>query len=120
MNATLRSLEKERAEAEPRQLETLLQFAARAYRRPLTPAERADLLAYYHQDRTQYQLSHEDALRNAITSVLMEPDFLYRLDMNVATTLSSRPKRSAVERPAVFSTAVPSAPFYRATPWRAV
>ena len=36
MNATLRSLEKERAEAEPRQLEALLQFAARAYRRPLT------------------------------------------------------------------------------------
>ncbi len=39
-NATLRSLEKERAEAEPRQLEALLQFAARAYRRPLTQAER--------------------------------------------------------------------------------
>ena len=37
MNATLRSLEKERAEAEPSQLEALLQFAARAYRRPLTP-----------------------------------------------------------------------------------
>ena len=81
MNATLRSLEKERAEAEPRQLEALLQFAARAYRRPLTHAERADLLAYYHQDRTQNQSSHEEALRDVITSVLMEPDFLYRLDM---------------------------------------
>ncbi len=62
-------------------MEALLQFAARAYRRPLTDAERADLLAYYHQARTQNQLSHEEALRDALTSVLMEPDFLYRLDM---------------------------------------
>ena len=86
MNATLRSLEKERAEAEPRQLDALLQFAARAYRRPLTHAERADLLAYYHQSRTQNQLSHEEALRDVITSVLMEPDFLYRLDMTAPQT----------------------------------
>jgi hypothetical protein len=118
MNTTLRALEKERAEAEPRQLQELLQFAERAYRRPLTNTERADLLTYYHQDRTQNQLSHEDALRGAITGVLMEPDFLYRLDMNLPQTttvakrsavLSSRPKRSAVEGPAVFS-AVPAEP----------
>src|SRR5271156_2028821 len=81
-NATLRSLEKERADAEPRQLEAALQFAQRAYRRPLTAAERADLLAYYRQDRAQNQLSHEEALRDALTSVLMEPDFLYRLDIS--------------------------------------
>jgi hypothetical protein len=110
VNATLRSLEKERAEAEPRQLEALLQFAARAYRRPLTHTERAALLEYYHQDRTQDQLSHEAALRDLITSVLMEPDFLYRLDMSLATTVSSRPEPSAVKRPAAFSTAVPTQP----------
>jgi Protein of unknown function (DUF1592)/Protein of unknown function (DUF1588)/Protein of unknown function (DUF1587)/Protein of unknown function (DUF1585)/Protein of unknown function (DUF1595) len=118
MNATLRSLEKERAAAEPRQLESLLQFAERAYRRPLTSAERAELLDYYHQDRTRNQLSHEDALRGAITGVLMEPDFLYRLDMAEPQTasaakiahalnLSSRPKRSVAEGPAVSSTARP-------------
>ena len=108
MNATLRALEKERAEAEPRQLEALLQFAARAYRRPLTDAERADLLAYYHQDRTQNQLSHEEALRNAITSVLMEPDFLYRLDMTEPQTASvqSRVPRRVLHT----STAIPSEP----------
>jgi Protein of unknown function (DUF1592)/Protein of unknown function (DUF1588)/Protein of unknown function (DUF1587)/Protein of unknown function (DUF1595)/Protein of unknown function (DUF1585) len=116
-NATLRSLEKERADAEPIQLEALLQFAERAYRRPLTQAERTDLLAYYHEDRTKNQLSHEEAIRNAITGVLMEPDFLYRLDIgmptnespsspskttaSVTTNLSSRPKRSGVERSAV-------------------
>jgi Protein of unknown function (DUF1592)/Protein of unknown function (DUF1588)/Protein of unknown function (DUF1587)/Protein of unknown function (DUF1585)/Protein of unknown function (DUF1595) len=89
MNATLRKLEKERVEAEPKQLEALLHFAARAYRRPLTPGERADLLAYYYQIRTQNQLSHEEALRDAIASVLMEPDFLYRLDMAEPQTASA-------------------------------
>jgi hypothetical protein len=108
-NATLRSLEKERAEAEPRQLEALLQFAARAYRRPLTDAERADLLAYYHQARTQNQLSHEEALRDALTSVLMEPDFLYRLDISNGLMASTSAARShAAVVPA--STAIPAEP----------
>ena len=53
MNATLRSLEKERTDAEPKHLDALLRFAARAYRRPLTKAERDDLLAYYHTLRTR-------------------------------------------------------------------
>jgi Protein of unknown function (DUF1592)/Protein of unknown function (DUF1588)/Protein of unknown function (DUF1587)/Protein of unknown function (DUF1585)/Protein of unknown function (DUF1595) len=103
MNATLRSLEKERAAAESRQLESLLEFAARAYRRPLTPAERSELLEDYHKDRTQNQLSHEDALRGAITGVLMEPDFLYRLDMTDPQTGS----HAVVLRT---STAVPAEP----------
>src|ERR1700722_17577298 len=89
MNATLRALEKERAAGEPKQLEALLQFAERAYRRPLTPAERADLLNFYHQDRAQNQSTHEQALRDVLTSVLMEPDFLYRLDMTDDQTAST-------------------------------
>ncbi len=91
MNATLRSLEKERAASESKQLDALLQFAQRAYRRPLTQPERDDLLAYYHQVRTQNQASHEEALRDALTSVLMEPDFLYRLDVSNTTELASSP-----------------------------
>ena len=109
INATLRSLEKEHAEAEPKQLEALLQFAARAYRRPLTDAERADLLAYYHQDRTQNQLSHQAALRDAITSVLMEPDFLYRLDVAGGQMASSSGLRSHTVALKT-STGVPSEP----------
>ena len=89
MNATLRSLEKERAAAEPKQLESLLQFAERAYRRPLSQAEKTDLLDYYHQDRATNQSSHEQAMRDVITSVLMEPDFLYRLDMTDGQPASS-------------------------------
>ena len=40
MNDTLRRMERMRVEAEPRHLDALLKFAARAYRRPLSQAER--------------------------------------------------------------------------------
>jgi mono/diheme cytochrome c family protein len=82
INATLRRLEKERAEAEPKQIEALMRFTAQAYRRPLTQGERADLLDYYHTLRSKNELSHEDAIRDSIVSVLMAPDFLYRLDLS--------------------------------------
>jgi mono/diheme cytochrome c family protein len=81
VNATLRGLEKEHADAEPKHLEALLQFAARAHRRPLTGAERNDTLAYYRTLREKNGLSHEDAMRDSIASVLMSPDFLYRIDL---------------------------------------
>ena len=43
VNATIRGIERKRLEAEPRHLDALMTFAARAYRRPLSPAERDDL-----------------------------------------------------------------------------
>jgi hypothetical protein len=98
IDTTLRKLEKERAAAEPKQLEALLQLAQRAYRRPLTEAEREDLLAYYQKLRTKDELSHEDAMRDSVVSVLMMPDFLYRLDLTDAYVASSKPTR----RPASF------------------
>jgi hypothetical protein len=88
MNTTLRNLEKERADAEPKQLQALFRFAERAYRRPLTKAEQADILAYYHDLRTKNELSHEDAVRDSVVSVLMSPDFLYRLDLSEASMSS--------------------------------
>jgi hypothetical protein len=86
INATLRDQEKQRAAAEPRQVAALVRFAERAYRRPLTANERTDLLAYYKKLRTKNALSHEDAIRDSIVSVLMAPDFLYRFDLQVAKT----------------------------------
>ncbi len=81
VNATLRGIERERLEAEPRQLDALMTFAARAYRRPLSPAERADLLKFYRSLRDTKNLTHEEAMRDAIVSVLMSPYFCYRLDL---------------------------------------
>jgi hypothetical protein len=81
INATLRGLEKEHAAAEPKHLDALLKFAERAYRRPLSKAEREDMLAYYQQLRDKGGLAHEDAIRDSIVSVLMSPDFCYRIDL---------------------------------------
>jgi hypothetical protein len=85
INATLRNLEKEHVAAEPKHLAALVEFAEHAYRRPLTAKERADLLGYYQMLRTKNQISHEDAVRDTIVSVLMSPDFLYRFDLNGQT-----------------------------------
>jgi hypothetical protein len=91
IDATLRALEKERAAAEPLHIEALLKFAARAYRRPLSLVESDDLVTYYHQLRDKEGLSHEDAIRDSIVSVLMSPDSCYRFDLR-----GSAPGTSAV------------------------
>ena len=91
IDATLRTLEKMRREAEPKHIEALLAFAARAYRRPLTKPERDDMIAYYHKLGEKNELSHEDAIRDSIVSVLMSPDFLYRIDLRESSSGGVRP-----------------------------
>jgi hypothetical protein len=85
VNDTLRRVERLRVEAEPRHLDTLLQFAARAYRRPLSPPERDRMLSYYSSLREKSGLTHEEAVRDSIVSVLMSPKFCYRIDSAGAT-----------------------------------
>jgi hypothetical protein len=81
MSAEIRRVERARLAAEPSHLQALLQFAERAYRRPLSAAERDDLLAFYHKLRGKDDLGHEDALRDALASVLLSPHFCYRIDL---------------------------------------
>jgi mono/diheme cytochrome c family protein len=80
VNRVLRGLEGERAAAEAPQFEALAHFAERAYRRPLSQAEHEDLLAYYNSLREKSSLTHEEALRDCIVSVLISPKFTYLLD----------------------------------------
>jgi hypothetical protein len=89
VNATIRTVEKERMDAEPKHLDALLKFAARAYRRPLSKAERDDMLAYYHGLREKGGLTHEEAIRDSVVSVLMAPDFCYRIDLLDARAASA-------------------------------
>ncbi|MEO1998299.1 MAG: DUF1592 domain-containing protein, partial [Planctomycetaceae bacterium] len=77
----IRRVEHTRKKAEPRQLDALLDIAARAYRRPLSEPERAELLAYYHELRTDTGLDHEQAMQDTLVLVLMSPMFSYRLDL---------------------------------------
>jgi hypothetical protein len=81
VNETLRAVERMRAEAEPKHLEALLRFAKRAYRQPLTAAEREEVLAYYRKLRQESGLSHEEAVRDSIVRVLLSPRFCYRIDL---------------------------------------
>ena len=74
-------VEKERVAAEPAHLKALLQFAERAYRRPISSEERSGLLAFYRESRNGNGLDHEEALRDSIARVLMSPNFCYRVDL---------------------------------------
>ena len=79
MNRNVRALESAKTTAEPYHLDSLLAFTRRAYRRPLTRMESDDLVGFYHRLRKQ-NLTHEEAMRDAVTSVLMSPQFFYRID----------------------------------------
>jgi hypothetical protein len=74
--------------AEPRQVERLLEFASRAYRRPLTPQETADLRELYRELRGE-ELSHEEAFRLALARIFTAPAFLYRLEVAPAGAASA-------------------------------
>jgi hypothetical protein len=80
VNDTIRLVEKARLDAEPSHLESLMQFASKAYRRKLTAKDRDKLLRYYKNLRDVNNLTHDDAMREMITLVLMSPDFCYRID----------------------------------------
>lgn len=81
MSADARWIEKTQQEAEPTHLTAVLQFAEKAYRRPLRPSERDDLANFYRRLRDADGLHHEDAIRDCIVSVLMSPYFSYRFDL---------------------------------------
>ena len=67
-NEGIRWVEQARLNAEPSHLKALLDFAARAFRRPLSQADRDDLLEFYRTARERDGLDHETAVREAIVS----------------------------------------------------
>ncbi len=83
ISTQIRHVEQDRLASEPSHLDALEKFAGRAYRRKLSPAERDDLLAFYRSLRSRDGLSHEDAIRDTVTSVFLSPHFAYRVDLAV-------------------------------------
>lgn len=71
--------EKDAEVAIPRQLDALLEFASRAYRRPLADKEKVDLLALYRTLREK-GAAHEEAFRGVLSRVLVAPAFLFRIE----------------------------------------
>ena len=81
ISSEIRQVEHDRIAAEPRHLEALRKFAGRAYRRPLSRDEGDGLIAFYNSLRENDGLSHEDAIRDTVASVLLSPHFAYRVDL---------------------------------------
>ena len=70
---------KAQALAQPGHVADALTFASRAWRRPLTAAEKTSLRAFYQKSRTVNQLDHDAAIRAVLARILVSPAFLYRV-----------------------------------------
>ncbi|MCY3778152.1 MAG: DUF1592 domain-containing protein [Candidatus Aminicenantes bacterium] len=64
---------------EPVQLDALVDFAARAYRRPLSAGEKDRLRGLYRRLRDE-EMDHEEAFRLTLARMLVSAPFLYRLE----------------------------------------
>jgi hypothetical protein len=63
----------------PRQLDALLDFASRAYRRPLQEGEKQDLLRQYQAVRAK-GAGHDEAFRGVLARIFLAPAFLFRIE----------------------------------------
>lgn len=79
INERAAAFKKRLADTQPKHLDAVIAFAARAYRRPLAQKEKDDLAALY-QKLCKQELAHEEALRLTLARVLVAPAFLYRLE----------------------------------------
>ncbi|HEV3302876.1 MAG TPA: DUF1592 domain-containing protein [Planctomycetaceae bacterium] len=77
INDRAAAFKKALVDAEPRQVDALMDFAARAYRRTLADFESKELHGLYRRLR-QKGLSHDEAFRFTLARVFISPDFLYR------------------------------------------
>ncbi len=73
------ALQQRLKETEPVHVQAVLNFATRAYRRPLTGEDAAGIRQLYDDLRAQ-DVPHEDAVRLLLARVLTSPAFLYKLE----------------------------------------
>jgi AraC-like DNA-binding protein len=66
-------------QSESSHLTAILQFASRAWRRPLSAAEQEKLRGFY-QELRKAELPHEEAIGLTLARVLTSPAFLYKLE----------------------------------------
>lgn len=69
----------ELSQSEPKQLDALVKFARKAYRRNLSPEEDGNLRGLYLKLRGE-GIGHEEAFRNLLARIFVSPNFLYRLE----------------------------------------
>jgi len=64
---------------EPQHVQAVLDFAGRAYRRPLTDPEKEELRGLYYRLRAE-EAPHDEAIRLMLARIFVAPAFLYRLE----------------------------------------
>jgi hypothetical protein len=67
------------SEVEPGHVAAVVDFASRAYRRPLTAGEAEHLRGLYRKLREE-EILHDEAIRLTLARILVAPGFLYRLE----------------------------------------
>jgi hypothetical protein len=80
MTAMFRHYERLAVESQSHHLEAVLRLAEKAYRRPLTDDENADLIDFYRFLREDDGLDHAAAIGDLVVSILASPNFCYRID----------------------------------------
>jgi hypothetical protein len=80
MNDYVKRFRERLVATEPAHFRSLLAFAARAYRRPLTDSESRTLTDLYKNMRKE-GAAHDEALRLTLARVLVAPAFLYRVEL---------------------------------------
>lgn len=72
--------------AQPGHITDCLEFAGKAWRRPLSESEKQGLKAFYARLREQGKLDHDKAIRAVLARILVAPAFLYRLEQTSSNT----------------------------------
>jgi Protein of unknown function (DUF1592)/Protein of unknown function (DUF1588)/Protein of unknown function (DUF1587)/Protein of unknown function (DUF1585)/Protein of unknown function (DUF1595) len=88
INERAAAFRKRLVDTQPRHLDAVVDFAARAYRRPLSEADKNDLRHLYHTLRDQ-EMPHDQAIRMTLARVLVSANFLYRLEQPGAAATQS-------------------------------
>jgi hypothetical protein len=76
------------AAARPRHVEDCLQFAATAWRRPLSEREKQSLRGFYDKTITA-ENDHTKAIRALLTRILVSPAFLYRVEQSTGVAAAA-------------------------------
>jgi hypothetical protein len=98
------ALQAARAAAAVLHMQDVLDFASRAWRRPLHTSEVDSLTKFYREQQTTHGLNHPAAVRACITRILVSPDFLFRIESatnqhsssQLSSTLTAEKKQAAL------------------------
>jgi hypothetical protein len=81
INRQIRSVETELLANEQHQVDALIEWASKAFRRSLEPAEEKSLRQFYDHSRQMPSADHRSAIEDTLVAILMSPHFLFRWDL---------------------------------------